>query len=314
MAGKKTPSIVKSIQKYKLPEINYAFQKSISYSQLSTFTNCPKQWELKYKEGNYLFDASINSIFGTSMHNTIQKYITIMYTQSTVVADQLDLEEDFAENFRTEYKTTYEKNNNTHFSNPEEMREYFDDGIEILNFLKRKKGSYFSKRGWHLVGVEIPILTTPNKQYNNVIFKGFIDLVMYHEPTETFKIYDFKTSKGSWGDYQKKDENKINQLLLYKHFFSTQFNVDINKIEVEFMILKRKMPEQSEFPQKRIQEFIPASGKGKITKAVSTLESFINGCFDNSGYKSREFTPTPSEWGCRFCSFLNTNFCNSGVS
>ena len=43
MAGKKIPSIVKSIQKYKLPELNYAYQKSISYSQLSTFTNCPKQ-------------------------------------------------------------------------------------------------------------------------------------------------------------------------------------------------------------------------------------------------------------------------------
>jgi hypothetical protein len=133
MAGKKIPSIVKSIQKYKLPELNYAYQKSISYSQLSTFTNCPKQWELKYRDGNYLFDASINSIFGTSMHNTIQKYITVMYTQSTVVADQLDLEEDFAENFRTEYRTTYEKNNNIHFSNSEEMREYFDDGIEILD-------------------------------------------------------------------------------------------------------------------------------------------------------------------------------------
>jgi hypothetical protein len=137
---------------------------------------------------------------------------------------------------------------------------------------------------------------------------------MYHEPTETFKIYDFKTSKGSWGDYQKKDENKINQLLLYKHFFSTQFNIDINKIEVEFMILKRKLPEQSEFPQKRIQEFIPASGKGKITKAVNALDSFINECFDNNGYKTSNNLPNPSEWGCKFCSFLNTKFCNSGVS
>ena len=271
MAGKKTPSIVKSIQKYKLPEINYAFQKSISYSQLSTFTNCPKQWALKYKEGNYLFDASINSIFGTSMHNTIQKYITIMYTQSTVVADQLDLEEDFAENFRTEYKTTYEKNNNTHFSNPEEMREYFDDGIEILNFLKRKKGSYFSKRGWHLVGVEIPILTTPNKQYNNVIFKGFIDLVMYHEPTNTFKIIDIKTSKSGWNDKTKKDELKQFQLILYKKFFSEIFGVDEKNIEIEYFIVKRQVWESEDFVIKRIQTFSPPSGKTKQKRAGEAL-------------------------------------------
>lgn len=311
---KKIPSIVKAIQKHKLPELNYSYQKSISYSQLSTFTNCPKQWELKYKDGNYLFDTSINSIFGTSMHNTVQKYITIMYEQSMTAADKLDLEEELLESLKSEYRTAYEKNNNIHFSNSEEIREYYDDGVEILNFLKRKRGEYFSKKGWYLVGVEIPILITPNQHNNNIIFKGFIDLVLYHEPTETFRIYDFKTSKLSWGDYQKKDENKINQLLLYKHFFSTQFNIDIDKIEVEFLILKRKIPEHTEFPQKRIQKFLPPSGKGKMNKAIKTLDDFINECFDGNGYKPKEFTPTPSEWGCKFCPFLNTKFCSSGIS
>jgi len=39
---KKKPSILKEIREKQLPEINFAFQKAISYSQLSMFNECPK--------------------------------------------------------------------------------------------------------------------------------------------------------------------------------------------------------------------------------------------------------------------------------
>ena len=43
------------------------------------------------------------------------------------------------------------------------MREFFEDGIEILKFFKKKVGGYFSKRGTYLVGIELPIINTPNR-------------------------------------------------------------------------------------------------------------------------------------------------------
>ena len=58
--------------------------------------------------------------------------------------------------------------------------------------------------------------------YNNVLYNGFLDVVMYHEPTNTFKIIDIKTSTRGWREKEKKDENKQFQLILYKHFFSEQ--------------------------------------------------------------------------------------------
>ena len=48
MAKKKIPKIVKEIQNFKLPEINYSYQKNISYSQMSMFHECPKKWALRY--------------------------------------------------------------------------------------------------------------------------------------------------------------------------------------------------------------------------------------------------------------------------
>ena len=57
--------------------------------------------------------------------------------------------------------------------------------------------------------------------------------------TETFKIIDIKTSTNGWNDYAKKDENKQFQLLLYKQYFSEQYGIPLDKIEIEFFILKR---------------------------------------------------------------------------
>ena len=51
-------------------------------------------------------------------------------------------------------------------------------------------------------------------------------------------------------------KNKSNQLLLYKQFYSKQFNFPIDKIDVEFFIVKRKLYENMDFPQRRIQTFV----------------------------------------------------------
>ena len=202
------------------------------------------------------------------------------------------------------YSEEYKNNKNIHFSDPEEMREFFDDGMAIIDFVRKRRKEYFSSRGWHLVGIEIPIVITPNKNYNNVLFNGFIDLVMYHEPTNEFVIYDIKTSTRGWGDREKKDEIKQFQILLYKTYFSEQFGVPVDDISVKFFIVKRKIWEESEFPQKRIQEFIPANGKTKINKARNALSSFIESAFNVDGsFKSTDYQATPSKNSCMFCPF-----------
>ena len=100
----------------------------------------------------------------------------------------------FEEKLREEYAKQYKANNKQHFSNPVELREFYDDGVEIIREFAKKKGKYFSKRGWHLVGCETHIMLPPNENYPNVLFQGYLDVVLYHEPTQTFKIIDIKTA------------------------------------------------------------------------------------------------------------------------
>ena len=309
--AKKIPPIVKIIRNYKPDPINFGYQKNISYSQLAMFRSCPQKWALQYKEGHKRQAPSIHTVFGTAFHEVVQYYLDVMYEKSGAAADREDLEELLENKLREEYLIQYKKNKNQHFSSSEEIREFYDDGVQILRYLKKHKRKYFSKKGWFLVGWEIPISIFPNKLYKNVVYNGFLDVVLYHEPTDTFQIIDIKTSTKGWNSYAKKDEDKHFQLILYKKFFAEQFGLAEKSIDIEFLIVRRKVYEGGEYPQKRIQIFSPASGKNKTNKATKILNEFINEAFDYKGYRETFHIPRPSKWNCTFCPFKeDEELCN----
>ena len=303
MSKRKLPIIVRDIRENPPTPLNFAVEKNISYSQLSMFTQCPKKWSLQYRDGHKISEQSIHMTFGTALHEVLQHYLDVMYEESGAEADRIDIEELFEETLRKCYAEDYKKNKGKHFSSPEELREFFEDGCEIIKTFKAKRGGYFSKKGWYLVGCEVPIVVTPNNRYNNVKYMGYLDVVMYHEPTNAFKIIDIKTSTRGWNDKVKKDEDKQFQLILYKQFLSDQFNIPLENISVEFFILKRKVYEHPDYVIPRIQTFTPASGKVKLNKANKALNEFIEEAFNKEGYKDKDYSPTPSKWDCTFCSF-----------
>ena len=312
--AKKLPVIIKKIRNNPPKPINFGIEKNISFSQLSMYSQCPKKWHLNYVEDHKTSEQSIHMTFGTAMHETIQHYLDIMYEKSGAEADRINIEEYFEERMRECYRKDYEKNKNTHFSTPEELREFFEDGINILTSFKKNKRKYFSKRGWYLAGCEIPIIISPNPRINNVRYMGYLDIVLYHEPSDTFTIIDIKTSTKGWNHYAKKDEMKQFQLILYKKFFSEQYDIPIENINVEFFIVKRKIWEDTEYPMNRIQQFKPAAGKVKLNKAVNTLNKFLNEAFNLDGsFKDRIFNPVPSKWNCTYCPFANRkDLCKEG--
>ena len=310
--AKKIPTIVKRIRNFNPEKINYGYQNHISYSQLSMFRSCPHKWALQYKDGHKTFSPSIHTVFGTAFHETLQHYLDVMYEKSGAAADRENIEELLEEKLREEYANQYKKNNSQHFSNGEEIREFYNDGVEILKFIKKKRSAYFSKKGWYLVGCEIPVSITPNSAYKNVIYQGYLDVVLYHEPSNTFKIIDIKTSTRGWNTKTKKDEDKHFQLILYKKFFSEQFGIPEKDIDIEFLITRRKVYLDGEYPQKRIQEFKPASGRNKLAKATRVLNEFITTVFDKNGYKEKDYHPQPSKWNCTFCPFKeNQKLCSA---
>lgn len=246
------------------------------------------------------------AVFGTAVHRAMQHYIQIMFDESGAAADRFDIETYFQEVFAEEYKNTLSSNNGVHFSSAVEMREYYEDGLEILKYFKKNRGEYFGTRRWSLVGIEMPLVQKIDPKYPNLYLKGYIDFVLYNEGANIIKIFDIKTSRMGWRDKEKKDETKMQQIIIYKEFFARQYGINPDDIDVEFFVVKRKLYENVDFAQKRIQIVEPASGKIKRKKAITHINQFIEEAFNTDGsYKQGQFVKNVSKESCQYCPFTN---------
>jgi hypothetical protein len=281
--------------------------RRISYSQWSMYERCPLSWKLAYIDGLAPFTASIETVFGTAFHETLQHFLTVMYTESVKTADNINLSELLLDNLKKEYAKCVAEKDGEHFSNPLQLAEYHEDGVAILEWFKKRRGQYFSSRDYELLGIEMELCTQASVNNPSVYCFGFMDLVIRHKPTNTIEIFDIKTSRMGWNKYQKSDSLKSAQLVTYKTYFSEQYNVPKENINVEFFIVKRKLQENSMFPQKRIQQHRPASGTVTQRKVQKRIDDFVESCFDSEGNKNadRNYLALAGKGAknCKWCPF-----------
>jgi hypothetical protein len=275
--------------------------KTVSYSQYAVYKQCNYRWYLEYAKGLKIFKPSIHLIFGTAAHETLQNYLQVMFDKSATEADKIHL----PTYFKTKLMELYKANAYAgHFSTPEELSEFYEDAVAILDFFKKKRKLFFSKKNCKLVGIEIPIKGPIVEGYDKVTMKGFIDLVIYDKALDKYIIYDIKTSTRGWSDYEKKDQVKVNQILLYKKFFSNLKGIPEDKIDVQFFIVRRKINENLEFAPKRVQEFKPANGTKKVNDAFEDIQNFVKDAFTVEGdYIEKKYPKNIDK--CRFCPYID---------
>tara|TARA_R100001463_G_scaffold1647_6_gene7223 strand:- start:815 stop:1495 length:681 start_codon:yes stop_codon:yes gene_type:complete len=203
-----------------------------------------------------------------------------MYNDTVKMADVLPLEKMLLTRMKRNYQRIMEKNGGEVFCEQSDLEEFYGHGLLILDFFKKRRQDYFSKKGYELKGIEIPI---QHDISDNLKFIGYVDVLLYDKIRDKYRIIDIKTSTIGWNKYVKADINKTDQLLLYKQFYSKQHDIPLDKIDVEYFIIKRKLYENLDFPQKRVQKFVPANGKPSMNKMVSRFEEFLKTTYDEKG-------------------------------
>ncbi len=275
----------------------------VSFSQYSIWKSCPYRWKLLYIDKLIQFKDNINLLFGSAIHFVLQKYLKTLYNLTESESNKLNLSEELSNKMIELYKKITCKENFKEFTNNDEFYEYYLDGVEILKYFKDKRSVFFSKRNWSLLGIESPLNI---KLVNEVNFIGFLDIIIKNNKNNIIKIIDFKTSTKGWDKYQKNDKVKMSQLLLYKGFYSRKYNVPLDNIEVEFIILKRKLNEEFLVYGKRINTFSPKNNEKEINKVLEEFDLFIKDCFDEGGkYITKEYKKNVSKYSCMFCEFNN---------
>ena len=277
--------------------------KKISYSQYSMWANCPHAWKLKYVDGHKLDDSSIHTVFGTAMHETIQEWLDVLYNKSETMAKTMYLHDGFKDkllNLFKENTVVMENGEKTFLADKKTLMEFHEHGCLILSYIQNNYKKLFPTENTKLFGIEYEL----NMEVRpNVHYVGFIDIVTYNEQTDTYVLYDLKTSRTGWNEFQKKDPIKIGQLLLYKRFFAKQMGIDEKKITVEFVILKRTIFENAQFTIPRVSKFEPSNGTPSVNKSWDRFQTFVNTAFDTEGQYNPNQVATPSKDACKYCKF-----------
>ena len=114
-------------------------------------------------------------MFGTSMHEVIQTFLTVMYNDTAKLAEQLPLEDMLLTRMKRNFEEIVKANGGEMFCEEKDMVEFYRHGVEILKFIRKKRAQYFSKKGYELVGIEIPL---SYELPNNLKFVGYIDVAI----------------------------------------------------------------------------------------------------------------------------------------
>lgn len=282
----------------------------VSFSQYGMWSSCPHQYKLNYIDKLGESSSNIHTIFGSAMHETIQHYLSVMYGVSKKQADEINVDKLLLERMRENYKGEVEKMSEGTPCSQEELEEFFGDGRRILEWFMKHIGKFYSKSGYELVGIEIPL----NKEIKKgVHFIGYIDIVLKDIAENTIVIIDLKTSTMGWNKYQKEDRLKNSQILLYKKYYSELFNIPLTKIRVEFQIMRRKLPEDSPYPVPRISKHIPPNGSPSVNKVYDEFMTFIDTVFDDEGnFRDIDYPKVPgnAKKNCKWCEFSVRGLCD----
>ena len=284
------------------------FNKYVSFSQYSMYYKCPRSWKLAYVDNLRKKESNIHLVFGTSMHEVIQDYLEMIYNQPHLDADSVDWKAKLLQTMNTIADDERNLIDGKRCMTDEEFAEFIQDGNEILDYFLQEeiRQQFFSKTRYSLSGIETSI---DLEVRNNVGYIGFLDVVLFDKINQKYKIIDLKTSTRGWNKWQKSDESKTHQLLLYKVFYAKEFNVPLDKIEVEFIILKRKHDPDDIWSGDRIQRFVPAHGSMSSKEAWTSFNTFLNESFTKSGEYNMDYsfpkTPGKNKKNCRYCEFAS---------
>ena len=259
-------------------------------------------WKLAYIDKLKPREESIHLAFGTSIHVAVQAYIEALYTKGALAADSLDCMDIFNKSYDELVKKIPA-------ITVEVIEEFRADAKAILDYftLIKNRNKHFPANRYEFIGVEVP-LKIPLKN-GKVSYVGFLDLVLKDKETGNICIFDFKSSTQGWNRFQKEDRCKIDQLVLYKRFYHMcHKDVPLDKIDVEFIILKRRLLEDVGFPQQRIQRLTPVTGRTMMKEVETSFLEFVkNGFLEDGSYnRNGMFAQNPgnsAKKNCKYCVF-----------
>ena len=85
------------------------------------WAQCPHKWKTAYIDDKREFTESIHTLFGTSMHEVIQTFLTVMYNDTVKLAEQLPLDDMLRTRMKRNFESALEQNGGVMFCEEKDM-------------------------------------------------------------------------------------------------------------------------------------------------------------------------------------------------
>jgi ATP-dependent exoDNAse (exonuclease V) beta subunit len=265
--------------------------KHISYSSYTKFKKCPHQYRLVKIDKVPHQTATVHSVFGNAIHETIQFNI-----EGKILKDEM-----------------YSHFNNYFLCKMDEVREQEklfppkdankkEDSIEAFQLQAKAILEETIPALYKKFGNDLEIVEAEHELYEDLgldgvpmkKFKGFIDLIFRTSDGRTV-ILDWKTTTSGWMPRKRTDTQTTYQLALYKHFYCRKTGIDPTTVDCYFALLKRR-------GNKNRVEFVEVKvGLQKMKNAVESVENVVQ-------MIGKGFYPK-NRMSCTYCDFKRKEHC-----
>jgi ATP-dependent exoDNAse (exonuclease V) beta subunit len=256
----------------------------VSFSEVKNWHQCPFYHKLTYVDRVKLFEGNEFTAFGKAVHSTCEEIFNAERTE------EFDLELFFKKHFLQELKDLP----STHKKKVDLIRAMKDQGVVLVEGVLSAVHDYFGE-DVEILAVEESLMEEINDftdaKYN---FKGFIDAV-FKTSDGKYHIVDWKTCGWGWDRTKRNDKMTTYQLTFYKYFYALKHNIDPQKIETHFALLKRTAKKN------HVELFRVTSGHKKTQNAIKLLTKALYNINRKKYFKNR--------LACGKCEFNNTKHC-----
>lgn len=285
-----------------------------SFSRLSKWEFCPNHDKIRYIDGIRLFWGNEYTAFGDAVHGVVEKLVK---KQITPIQTDVEFDELFKSNLR---ELPFDVKFNL-FRNPKgiedkqkkEKTQARQRGVKDM-FLR---GAILARLAFDQLAIQFPgyklvqaeeELVEPITDFTEADwdFKGYIDLVI-QTPDGKYHIIDWKTCSWGWDIKKKSDRIITNQLAYYKHFLCLNLDIDVNKTETYFGLIKRTAFVKNKrtgvvSPKKdAIEIFRVSTGPRKRKNALNILVRHVYNVHHKNFIKNK--------LSCKNCEYFNTDHC-----
>ncbi len=221
----------------------------LSFSAIKDASECPYRFKLGNIDKIRLRKQSIDTIFGTLLHNCIQEYLF----------EGTDIEIVKKKFIRTwkRFCKLYVK-----YLNWNKISQFLFAGVNIL------KHTPAAFEGYTAVAVEEKLEIPIDEKHEHVNFKGYIDIVLKDKDGKIV-IADLKTARSAYMFYTYLDATKRSQLRYYRHFYAKKHNLNADDIGTCFIVLEKDP--SSQMPIQFLDEKVTTRTTKNSLKIIDNL-------------------------------------------